>query len=88
MVEKHVKIFSIRLTKLQASVQDLNKMVIEYLINKDADDFAEVPEYVKNAVQIVVIQLDWLVQSLKDDYKVDQIAETRLMIERWKYGNS
>ncbi len=88
MVEKHVKIFSIRLTKLQRAVGDLNEVVKEYLIDQNADDMDETPEYKLKAIKFMVLSIDTLLQDMRRDYALNLMdVEDILKFERWRYQN-
>ena len=66
MVEKSVKIFSIRLVKLQQCIEGLRKDVVEdLLLDPSKDLLAEAPQYKLEAIRMVIDAIGEQVSDMK-----------------------
>lgn len=67
MVEKHVKIFNIRLKKLQQAAADASDIVSNMLIEQNRDDLCEAPEYKLKSMRMIMNGLSDLVSDMKNN---------------------
>jgi len=65
MVEKSVKIFSIRLEKLQKGIGELKQVVDDMLVDSAKNQFDEAPEYKLKAIQMIIDDIERSVDDMK-----------------------
>jgi len=65
MIEKFVKLFSVRLDKLQRTVGEMKEIVDTMLIDNSVDDFSKLPEYKQEAIRMILDALELQIRTYK-----------------------